>query len=950
MRNPPARLHPIPFKLPENDEDSNDSTAYQIQPPIVVPSFQEITTTLVERLRSSQEQSINHIPYAQVIAMCGGVEPITSALVACIDPHVKALEDRVVTPRELNGILNIQCKEANPWPSNSGYMNFVTDLRNDNYWRPYVGQSEKPRMRIQQHTRNILALKRDTLHYYIVWKGNGQRTCNFIRLWTLVIPEGKNTDLEVVFNNILEMVMTRAFESLPSTTLEEWFGLPEGRQSFSGVGLNVIPPLLQGRSLSPFTRHTHSLRLEDCQDPEIQGWPKVRKNFLKENSRSSTDITAGLKPELKAADYHCALRDALQNHPNHHNLTFFEDRTHPPSNTSSISPSLGELASRIDGGGRGIPSLHHPFGNTQASIGIILDWVYPKTSPDSERHTDNSFDLPWGLKEMGFSNSNSLIWPFDLRQGSTTTTHKVTPLSPSEIRSFSQLHRDLIQNSGLKVVIMCSLDAERDVVPDNVTGVDLNIRGYTFKAFLEIDSLDVKRVYIHMPTTLTVLWANKWSETRQLGEVFRFASVITNTQGISPYFYNNSLAHLSIIRRYRDEESGIVEKMTRKTIDLNFRDWLNRKGFIQDEHIDKLESLAGSLVEGLLILLHVLPTRPLEYRQPGSSVPRSKVQRRGAIEKEKLAEIKSLFRELNAIQGSGFDLETSKAIEPPEIMPNDGRVEKLRHLVQERKEEIFLGIQDDEERAELESTFQYSLSANGLVEAMKARSIDDETEQSGNITIDETGKYTFEFQESKANELFPSLPRKATVSKRELHTQMELLAGRKYRGTFRDHQRAVVFYVHGVSLRFYGYGYDDLKRGTESIIQAEIKPVGEKHPRFWAKNARDNDPAVRLGFRVRMELKSGEMVEQYPNSGSEEAPMVANGFIDWMEGLTDEQIAANPRRYVNVHANVVNLADSLKPFVGGNYTDDYGNPVPKENPGPPAKRRKTNKNGQKENS
>ncbi|KAK2804568.1 hypothetical protein FQN51_001769 [Onygenales sp. PD_10] len=65
--------------------------------------------------------------------------------------------------------------------------------------------------------------------------------------WTLIVPEGMNTDVEVVFNNILEMAMARAFESPPSKTLEPWFGLPVSRQSCSGVGLNVVPPLLQGQ-------------------------------------------------------------------------------------------------------------------------------------------------------------------------------------------------------------------------------------------------------------------------------------------------------------------------------------------------------------------------------------------------------------------------------------------------------------------------------------------------------------------------------------------------------------------------------------------------------------------------------------------------------------------------------------------------------------------------------
>ncbi|KAK2785156.1 hypothetical protein FQN53_007898 [Emmonsiellopsis sp. PD_33] len=59
--------------------------------------------------------------------------------------------------------------------------------------------------------------------------------------WTLIVPEGMNTDVEVVFNNILEMAMARAFESPPSKTLEHWFGLPD-KDSSTVCGSETIVP------------------------------------------------------------------------------------------------------------------------------------------------------------------------------------------------------------------------------------------------------------------------------------------------------------------------------------------------------------------------------------------------------------------------------------------------------------------------------------------------------------------------------------------------------------------------------------------------------------------------------------------------------------------------------------------------------------------------------------
>ena len=49
-------------------------------------------------LSLSQDEMIKHIPYVDVINSCEGIEATVKAVIACIDPQIRALEDQIVTP------------------------------------------------------------------------------------------------------------------------------------------------------------------------------------------------------------------------------------------------------------------------------------------------------------------------------------------------------------------------------------------------------------------------------------------------------------------------------------------------------------------------------------------------------------------------------------------------------------------------------------------------------------------------------------------------------------------------------------------------------------------------------------------------------------------------------------------------------------------------------------
>lgn len=84
---------------------------------------------------------------------------------------------------------------------------------------------------------------------------------------------------------------------------------------------------------------------------------------------------------------------------------------------------------------------------------------------------------------------------------------------------------------------------------------------------------------------------------------------MTNTSGITANFIENASALHTILKQRQREKDG-AEKMTVENIDSALYSWLCRKGFDDLENIRKLEEIAGSLMQGLCILLHVLPRKP----------------------------------------------------------------------------------------------------------------------------------------------------------------------------------------------------------------------------------------------------------------------------------------------------------------------------------------------------
>ncbi|RYC62753.1 hypothetical protein CHU98_g3446 [Xylaria longipes] len=86
-----------------------------------------------------------------------------------------------------------------------------------------------------------------------------------------------------------------------------------------------------------------------------------------------------------------------------------------------------------------------------------------------------------------------------------------------------------------------------------------------------------------------------------------------------PYFVESNTAVATIIR-LRRRENDVALSVTLQSLEPGLRLWLNRLGF-RDTDIGKLEEVCGGIVQGIMILLHILPRREERGKLPSGPLP-----------------------------------------------------------------------------------------------------------------------------------------------------------------------------------------------------------------------------------------------------------------------------------------------------------------------------------------
>ncbi|KAH8807142.1 hypothetical protein F5884DRAFT_751732 [Xylogone sp. PMI_703] len=191
---------------------------------------------LVTRLMEEENEETESmaLPLYKTWIQQNGADSIVATTFSFIDHRIVSLNNKVITAQSLEAILNSQQQDSQRQSDCVGYLNFIKDIRNENYLRFYVGQTVNARRHISERLSSILHGSSESLHYFICSRGNGHRTATFLKLWEIPASSENSTSSAwyQAVSNILEMAFCRAFQSLPAKSLEICFGQIPGQNSF----------------------------------------------------------------------------------------------------------------------------------------------------------------------------------------------------------------------------------------------------------------------------------------------------------------------------------------------------------------------------------------------------------------------------------------------------------------------------------------------------------------------------------------------------------------------------------------------------------------------------------------------------------------------------------------------------------------------------------------------
>ncbi|CAG8068722.1 unnamed protein product [Penicillium olsonii] len=448
--------------------------------------------------------------------------------------------------------------------------------------------------------------------------------------------------------------------------------------------------------------------------------------------------------------------------------------------------------------------------------------------------------------------------------------------------------KKLILGSKLRIIIMSGKEVEPVVLPDDILisgHITLMLDDVECHAWVEHDGGRILRLFVRSPSPLSELRSSNGRMACQITRVFRLISGLTGVK-IHPAFFESTLVETLIIRGWYDEKIGQIQPVSPGNLDPLLRLWLAERGFTGESDLQRLtEAAGGSLRLGIRIMCASRPNKAHRSKTAGLGVlPSTKTHDCDHWPDEIVSRVQALFKEkapllfMNSERSQSTDEEQNQATE-------DSSIAKA------------IGL---------------DLSSRN---AQKSPSIPD---------------YLTQFDEAQ-NKIDGSQIN-AGVSRTLDETQSEpirLMLGSRHQGY--GGLRAVGFYQF--TIRHIGLCIvTQLHPECGFWIQAELSPVGERHPHVWATEATLEDPGSRLAIRVGIRGSDDrEIGFEYPACDGWEACYKANRLVDELHGDSCFEISKRPRRHLVVdgrHRGLLQRYPELQKYVGGAFNDDDGNLVP----------------------
>jgi hypothetical protein len=110
--------------------------------------------------------------------------------------------------------------------------------------------------------------------------------------------------------------------------------------------------------------------------------------------------------------------------------------------------------------------------------------------------------------------------------------NQISTESPGSNSILRHINRELVQRTELRLILLCDAESKKILFDNNPSeeAATIDLRGYFYKAWLDIHEGSIWRIYLASPAPLVALWANTWPKAARLSTLFRFAALTTDAQ------------------------------------------------------------------------------------------------------------------------------------------------------------------------------------------------------------------------------------------------------------------------------------------------------------------------------------------------------------------------------------------------------------------------------------
>lgn len=286
-------------------------------------------------------------------------------------------------------------------------------------------------------------------------------------------------------------------------------------------------------------------------DPQLSRWPVVRRQQLadQENQRI---LNHGPYPKLyQMSDI---LRDAIDdNRPILGELAAlqFPLQTQIASSRSrSMRDRLDQLRTqlRISETSSPLKELYTPVGSVESPLAMVLNQAL--IPPKYDRPSSPGSFLPLTFEEMGLTDGQVLIWPFNLRHRSSFTPGDLSSKGDDEAKAFKMFSFELINDSHAQFILIAEGVAEESIFKDNPllsAKFELTLRSFNIKTRLQIRGNEVQRVFLIIPDLETLFFQGNFRACQRFTHTLRMAGSLSGVKGQKWKLFEHKGDHTMIL-------------------------------------------------------------------------------------------------------------------------------------------------------------------------------------------------------------------------------------------------------------------------------------------------------------------------------------------------------------------------------------------------------------------